>query len=228
MKTSRYIHLIMLVFIFGATLTLFINAKNHKEKLYEKPKYTYQQKKLPLFSVIVVNENAKISLYKNKFNMVSCSAKNNKIIPEDFSLNNFSVRNDTLFVKETNQDYSIYISAEKVKTIIGLENSKIDLKGFYSDSLRINLTKSKLTGSIKADSIKSFSLSAQKQSYVRLNKNVRVITINNQTKKKTYTRDNAHLNNVDINLKDKSKLWMPKPKNLTIQTDSLSIYNLIN
>jgi len=228
MKTSRYIHLTILVFIFGATLTLFINAKNHEEKSLKKPKANSKYLKLPLFSVIVAQENTKIKISKSISNFVICIAPNNEVIPKNYSFDNFLVKNDTLFVTKTDEKYDTHISVENVKSIIGLENSKIKLNDFYADSLQIDLTKSRLTGHLKADSINYFSLNAKKQSYVNINRPARIIRIDNVTKKEKVIIENANLKNATINLKNITKLWMPKPKNVTIKTDSLSSYNLNN
>lgn len=227
MKTSRYIHLTILVFIFGATLALFINAKKNTKQYAKNVISNYKQQKLPPFTVLVVKESASISLNNGNHSVSSYTLKNNNV-DEKFIFDNYLVKNDTLFIDKVNTNYTISVAAKNLKSIIGLEKSKVNLSRFYADSLQIDLTKSRLTGYLRADSINYFSLNAKKQSYVNINRPARIIRIDNVTKKETVIIENANLKNATIILKDKTKLWMPKPKNVTIKTDSLSTYNLSN
>lgn len=226
MKTSRYIHLTILVFIFGATLTLFINAKNYEEN---KPKRNIEDvvdvKKIDDFSVIVVKENAKVNIKKNALASIHSYDKNYQVIKDHYNFKDLVFKNDTLFVNSIDPKYKIVIHANSLQKIIGLENSEIHFDDFYKDTLSIKLTKSKLTGMLRTNFINSFKIKAEKQSKINLwRKNI--VKIDSITKKRKFVRERLKFNQAQIILKNNSTLAMPKPNKLFIEADSLSIYNL--
>ena len=61
MKTSNYILLAFFTFVFGLSLTLFIDSKLH-EKLSKKESAFATEQKLDHFSVLVAEEQADITI----------------------------------------------------------------------------------------------------------------------------------------------------------------------
>lgn len=230
MKTSRYIHLTILVFIFGATLTLFINAKNHEEEDSNKPKINLEDvvdvKKIDDFSVIVVKENAKVTIKKNVLtSSIHSYDKNHEVIKEHYNFKDIILKNDTLFVNSIDPKYKIIIHANSLQKIIGLESSEIYFDDFYNDTIQVDLTKSKLTGILKSNLINSFKINAKKQSKINLWRKA-ILKIDSITKKRNFVRKRLNFKIAEITLKDKSSLSMPKPTKLTIEADSLSTYDI--
>lgn len=228
MKTSKYLQIILLIFIIGATLTLFVSAKNHEESNKNKPKINPEEtvdfKKIDDFSVIVVNKNAKVTIVKDSLTSIQSYDKNHGVIKEHYNFKDIELKNDTLFVDSINSKYKIHIHANSLRKIIGLENSEIRLNTFYNDTLVIDLTKSKLRGSLKNNLINDLKINAKKQSKINLYQKTIFVT-DSITKKRKLLWQKFKLKNVAIKLKDQSKLTITKPLKLVIETDSLSTYN---
>jgi len=225
MKTSKYIQIVLLIFIFGITLTLFMKAKSYSEKTETKPGAYFDTKLLDDFSVIVVKEKAKINLKNDSINRVFSRYKINGIQKEHYNFKEIELKNDTLFIDKVNPKYNITIRSKSVKKIIGLENTVIWLGGYHQDTLQIDLTKSKLKGFLKSNLINSFKVMAKKQSKINLDK-FGTLVFDSITQKYNHKVEPLILKNAEITLKNKSTLWMPKPLKLIIDADSLSTYRV--
>lgn len=228
MKTSRYLQITLFIFIVGVTLTLFISAKNYEETNKNKPKInpeeTVDLKVIEDFSVIVVRENAKVTIVKDLITSIHIYDKNYGVIKDHYNFKDIKLKNDTLFVDSIDSKYVVNIHANSLQEIIGLQNSEIRLNTFYNDTLNIDLTKSKLRGSLRNNLINSLKIKAKEQSKVNLYRKS-IFIFDSITKKRKLLRKNFKLQNVAVQLKGNSKLTIPKPLKLVIDTDSLSTYN---
>lgn len=228
MKTSKYLQIFLFIFIVGATLTLFISAKNHEENSKNKskvnPEETVDFKKINDFSVIVVNKNAKVTIVKDSLTSIHVYDKNNGVIKEHYNFKDIALKNDTLFVDSIDSKYKIKIHANSLQKIIALENSDIHLNPYYNDTLLIDLTKSKIRGALKVNLIHSLKIDAKEKSKINFYRKS-TFAIDSITKKLKRVWQKNKLKKVEAKLKDGSKLTIPKPLKLVIEADSLSTYN---
>ena len=95
MKTSNYIAISFLIFLFGGILLLFVGAKNYEAN--EIASTLTQVQKTASFSVVVAEPGAYLVLKNGK--EFSISQKYKKDNGPNFAP--FEVRNDTLFVSAT-------------------------------------------------------------------------------------------------------------------------------
>jgi hypothetical protein len=228
MKTSKYIQTALLLFIFATTLVLFLDAKSFTEKPPIKPKGYYDSKLLNDFSVIVAEENSKFWIRNDSISSVYYQYRDTGgALKSDFGFECFSLKNDTLFVSSVNENYWLYVNTQSVNKIIGKENSEIGLSGYYSDTLNITITKAKIKGSLRNDSIKLLKIEADNHSDIRFGRITRRI-IDSITNEEKFMPLNLKLIEAQITLKDHSNLKMPKPQKLIIDSDDTSSYTISN
>lgn len=225
MKTSKYIQLVLLIFIIGATLTLFINAKSYYGNPEGKPKFFSDVKLLDNFSVIVVKDNAKINLVNDSINRVISKYMYNEERKGKYNFEEIAIKNDTLFISKVDSKYKIIVNAKSVKKIIGMKNSTIRFNSYYSDTIDVDLTKSNLYGGLKSNLINSFKVTANNHSKININEFVKKI-LDSVTGKYSWKTQKLIFKEAEITLKDKSALFMPKPLKLVIDADSLSTYRV--
>ncbi len=227
MKTSKYLQFALFIFIIGATSTLFICAKNYEENNNNKPKLnpeeTVDVKKIDDFSVLVVKENAKVTIVKDSLTSIHSYDKNYGVIKEHYNFKGIALKNDTLFIDEVDSKYKIHVHAKSLRNIIGLENSKIHFNTFYNDTLQVDLTRSKLTGSLKGNLIHSLKINAKNQSKINLWR-TSIAIIDSITKKRKFIKQKFRFKKAEIKLTNNSTLSMIKPLKLIIEVDSLSTY----
>lgn len=234
MKTSKYIQTALLLFIFAATLILFLDARSYTFTADQtinptiKVKGYYDHKLLNDFSVVVAEKNSKFWVRMDSINRAYYQHRDtSEVSKSGFSFECFNVKNDTLFVSNVDEKYTLYVNTQSVNRIIGKENSEIGLLEYYSDTLTLTLTKSKVTGSLRNDYTKVLKIEADNHSdinFVRL----MVKTIDSITKKVKFIPLDEKLAEVEITLKKYSNLKIPKPQKLIISTDETSHYTIFN
>lgn len=145
MKTSNYIAISFLIFLFGGILLLFVGAKNYEAN--EIASTLTHVKKTASFSVVVAEPGAYLVLKNGR--EFSISQKYKKDTASNFAP--FEVRNDTLFISGINlkklklgEFIAPEVYCKNVKSIIGKENSNIQLESYYVDSLNISMKKSRM------------------------------------------------------------------------------------
>lgn len=158
MKTSNYIFLSYLIFLFSGILLLFIGAKYY-ERVDNVDNFLSQEKPLDTFSVVVAEAGSNFVLKTGAQNKIS--QRYLKELVPNFAP--FAVRNDTLFVyaikkyqqniQEQSKGGSFIIVPEIfckiVKSIVVKEKSEVRLNEFHADSLSINLNKAQLNANFK-------------------------------------------------------------------------------
>lgn len=182
MKTSNYIFLSFLIFLFSGIIALYVGSKYY----YENLKFLIKVKKTASFSVIVAEPGAVLVLKNGNEFRVSQSYRKGSV--PDFA--SFEVRNDTLFMSavQSKIDGKWFIVPEvyckNVKSIIAKEKTNINLKNYQTDSLYIKLNKSDFFWTLKKTNFVSINA---KDSYLHL------------------YEGNIHKMNVDL---DKTGLWL--------------------
>ncbi len=131
MKTSNIIITAYCIFLIGATLTLFIDYKQHKGV----GEMTLQQViELPDFSVVVAESGAKFQISQSDSNKLCIFALENKKIPTSL----YRIQNDTLFVASVQINKLIpSFHVRNIKHITAGKESDITIFGITSDLLNI-------------------------------------------------------------------------------------------
>lgn len=154
MKKSSYVLILFVIFIWGGNNLL------RKPVTLVDP-IIKRTKKLENFSVVVAQPGSKVFLQTQwpavKYPTFSYSTSEREPYPNSPIGSSFGVRNDTLFVFASSSEKehagdSFYCRG--VKTIVGMEQSDIQLWYLKVDSLNLKLRYSKLSG--------DFDLSARK------------------------------------------------------------------
>ena len=200
-----------------------MNAKSNYEGTEINPEFYSDVKLLDDFSVIVVKDDAKINLVKDSINSVISKYKYKR--KEKYNFEEIAVKNDTLFISKVDSKYKIIVNVKSVKKIIGLKNSTIWFNRYYSDTVDVYLTKSKLHGSLKSTLINSFKVTANNQSKINLYEISKKV-LDSVTEKYSFKTQKLIFKEAEIILKNKSTLFMPKPLRLVIDADSLSTYRV--
>jgi hypothetical protein len=203
----------------------FLDAKGYTENSKAKLRGYYDKKNLDHFSVIVAEEEAKFWILDDTINEVSVSYQNNKPVAKPYEFNAVCLKNDTLFISEIKPEFTLFVKGKSVKKIIGKENSEIGLSSFYNDTVSLDLIKSKISGSLRYDSIKLLKVIAKKHSNINLMKLTKTV-IDSLTKKPTQKTLNLIFKEAEITLKDHSELSIQKPQKLLIEADSTSTYSI--
>ena len=146
MKTSQYILLSFLGFVFAAALVLFADSKNGEKVNGNVFGETIPETRLEAFSVIVAEKKANITIKNDSVNSMSALLFQTDSV---FQLPEYKIINDTLFISKSGYAAKTIIKCHAVKTIIGRSNSNIQLGNYKTDSLSIYLDKSRVNGWIK-------------------------------------------------------------------------------
>lgn len=230
MKTSKYIQTTLLLFIFIATLVLFLDAKSINEVKVPptKTKGYYDSKLLHNFSVIVAEESSKFWIRHDSISSVYYQHRDTDgRSKSDFGFECFNLKNDTLFVSSVNENYWLYVNTQSVNKIIAKENSEIGFLGYHSDTLNLTVTKAKVTGSIRNDSINLLKINAHNHSDISFGRMTRKI-IDSITKEEKFISLNDKLKEAEITLKDHSTIRIQEPQKLIIHSDDTSHYTIFN
>ena len=237
MKTSKHILISFFVFIFGAILVLYADAKAHGK---EKRAYTVfsQPKKLDSYSVIVAEYNSKVFIKSDSVNTIVIEAdkrvsvdplKKDKTIVEEFKKEfqfpEYKIINDTLYIsKEINTSDKIILKTNTLKKIITQKNAKIIILDFKADSLSVSLNNSSLSGDFSSKSLGYFNVIATNKSDINIqNMNISSsLTIKaDNSKIALYTNITKELNAV---LTNNAELQTGKSEKLQIESDTSSNY----
>lgn len=226
MKTSSYIILSFLVFLFGGIFVLFTAAKIHS---INEPKVilTWQEKPISPFSVVVAEPGAEVNVKYEQNSRIGLSLQKGDscIYPP------FEIRNDTLFVHPyvgKVKQRSVFVLGDGIKTIQGKENSTIWIKQFEGDTLVLKLNDAKLQFFPDKFNFKKFSciISANRSTVEMGSVNFDQLDVNlNQTQMNT---NSIKVSNFLGVLKDHSTLLLSDIKRINLESDSTSTYKLNN
>jgi hypothetical protein len=234
MKTSNYIFSAFLIFLFGGILLLFIGAKFYKGADNE-DNFLTQEKPLNTFSVVVAEPGSNFVLKDGTQNKIS--QRYLKELVPDFA--SFEVRNDTLFVYSVKKEdsskqgrstggYFIIVPeifCKKVKCIIAKEKSKINLEGFKTDSLSINLNTAELEW--RYDKAAFVSINAKNSNIYFDGENLEKLAVQlDKTQLRVYLK--KRMNNLSGNLKNHSDCTFSLSKSTNIDVDETSNCNFYN
>jgi hypothetical protein len=225
MKTSNYILLAFFTFVFGLSLTLFIDSKLH-DKLSKKESAFVTEQKLDHFSVLVAEEQADITIsfgLENKIISVvrALDQPKKQQSPKKF----LRISNDTIFVKKADSVASLNIHCKSINKVIGNKNAKISIWSFVKDSLFVELNQSKLECYSHNVNTKSLSIVAKNHSNINFIPTIYYEMDNDGKKKMVYQE---FMGFVKVSLKNHSKLNMRKPRRIDIEADSTSSYTFFN
>lgn len=151
MKTSNYILIAFFVFLFGGIFLLFLTSKHHKAEV---PQWKSSEKPLDDFSVVVAEPGARFQVKIGDTTKLQINYK----LPDTLSYPKSYVRNDTLFmfpwegkIQSKQLDKGLIIRynnmivyARQLHSIIGKENSDIELYELTPDTLNINANRSRI------------------------------------------------------------------------------------
>ncbi|MEN8122682.1 MAG: hypothetical protein ABFS35_20240 [Bacteroidota bacterium] len=220
MKTSKYILIAFLIFIFGGLLSLYIFSKLHKEKHLE---FTKVEEKLNNFSVIVAEEGAGFYLVPDSVFKIGASLFEND---SSFHFPVYIVENDTLYIQALNYKYSrLKINCNSVNTIIGKSKNRIDFNHFAADSLMIEINNGEMYGSFSEKGVKNLRIKATDNSNINFN-NSKIENIELTLYQSRASLYNNDVKTLDAKLFNKSNLFGMVVSKLYLQTDSTSNYRV--
>lgn len=228
MKTSQYILLSFLGFVFAATLVFFADSKNGKKVNVNVFGETIPETRLEAFSVIVAEKKANITIKNDSVNSMSALLFETDSV---FQLPKYKIINDTLFISKSGYAAKTIIKCHAVKTIIGRSNSNIQLGNYKTDSLSIHLDKSRINGWIKNSPMDFVAIEIH-------NKSNMTVTLNRSSIKNAHLKiDNSEvflnnnkssLNQVSAALSNKGNMRLFRPVKLEVDCDLSSRYWINN
>lgn len=223
MKTSNYISIAFLAFLFGGIFLLFLTTKLDS-RANENTKKEVFEKSLGSFSVIVAEARADFRIKSGTPSKIS----NNYLKGETAAFPPYIVRNDTLFVSafpENVKVYNVEVSCAKIKCIEGKEKSNIVLEEFSGDSLLLKLSGTEFS-QFAATSSGNVSLQViADNSSVRIG-NSSLKNLDLQLIKTEMTVWNTNIANLSGSLKESSYLSLRTISKINLEVDSSSSYRL--
>lgn len=220
MKTSKYISIAFVLFIFGAIFILFIDSKFHID---DKSEFTTVDKKLELFSVIVAEKGARFHLhYNSDFKFQGTLFRNE----ETYHFPDYNISNDTLRIFESNENiFPIKIYCNSITSIIGKSESDIRLYKFQTDSLNIEITNGKINGTLGNYGVKKLSIKASQNSNIGFHQSkIEFLDITlSQSTSSIFNNDIIYLT---AHLTNESNLFGSSQVNLSLTKDNSSKYQL--
>lgn len=224
MKTSNYIIIAFLVFLFGVVFVLFLTAKIHQSGsnvgLYS------EEKKLEPFSVVVAEPGASFYLRNGEYPRMCCMYQK----PDTCAFLKYGIRNDTLFVfaaTGSNKPAFLHeIYGKNIKGIVAKENSYMNLQQFAADTLFVSLNNAKLEAFF--DQTKGttalFSVQALRSDITLTGANIGRVDIQlNKTKMHTW---NNSIDNLSGSLKNESHVTFGRLNKISLDVDPSSAYQL--
>ena len=226
MKTSNYISISFLIFLFGGIFLLFLSSKFH-EGTVSKQEFESFEENLDDFSVIVAGPNSNIGLRNGTQSKIVISF----LKTDSCTIPPHEVRHDTLFIYEYAvgaSPISAQVFCPRPRAVLLKDNSVVNLNDFSIDTLDVSMSAGKMYGTFEqSDSPKGvINLSATKNSNIYINQsNMEALNIN---------LDHSELNIQDVSiltlsgfLKNDSKLYSYKSiGKMNIEVDATSRYNL--
>ena len=223
MKTSNSIMLSFLVFLFGGIFVLFIAAKIHSLN-DSKVIWTWQEKALSPFSVVVAEPGAEFSVQYDQSSRIGLSLQ----LGDTCSFPHFEIRNDTLFVYSFAgrvKQQSVIVFGSSIKTIQGKENSTIQLKQYEGDTLMVKLNKSVFKHYPDNSQHNNFSLILfASESNIQMG-GASIQTMEIHLNKTDMTGIGTSISNLTGVLNDHSTLLIGKIRKINLEIDSTSTFN---
>lgn len=151
MKKSSYLLILFVVIIWGGNPLLKKSTSNPAPLVH-------QTKKIDPFSVVVAQPGSKVLLH-TQWSVVQNSTFSFVLDKNElYKSTSFGVRNDTLFVfasssEKAHRNDRFYCN--RIKSIVGLEKSQIQLNYFKADTLKVKLNYAKLSGDFEHGTKKS-------------------------------------------------------------------------
>ncbi len=224
MKTSKYILIGFLIFIFGSTLILNITSKLHlQDKEYMSAKYSRVEEKLKKFSVIVAEKGAKFYLVPDSVFKIEASLSEND---SSYYFPVYIVEHDTLYIQASNYKHiRPEIHCNSITTIIGKSKNRIDFNHFAADSLLLEINNGWVYGSFSDKWIINLRIKATNNSNINFNKSkidYLELTLY-QSRARVY---NKGVKMINAKLFNKSDLFASADFKLSLQSDSTSKYRI--
>ena len=222
MKTSSYITISYFTFLFIGIFVLFTAAKIHS---LNEPKviWTWQEKPLSPFSVVVAEPGAEFSVQYDQSSRIGLSLQKG----DTCSFPHFEILNDTIFVNSFNEkvkQQSVIVFGPRIKTIQGKENSTIWLKQFGSDTLVVKLNKATFKHFPDNSQHNQFSLTLFAiESKIQLGTAL-IQTMELHLSKTEMTGQGTSVSNLTGDLNDHSTLSIGQMRKINLETDSTSTY----
>lgn len=223
MKTSNYIAISFLIFLFGGIFILFLAARIDPRGSFHQ-EFLTQEKVLDSFSVIIAEQGAGIRLRYGQTSKMSVD------YPKDdtCSLPPFTVRNDTLFVsaysyRKKQRPVDVYCNG--LKSIQEKNAAHVTIeKEFQADTLIVKLDNAEFSYYSEKDSPGKISLTLiADQSKINIGEtNLEKLEIQlNNTEMNVY---NNSIGNLSGSIKNHSKLYVDTFRKINIEVDSTSNY----
>lgn len=223
MKTSNYIAISFLIFLFGGIFILFLSARIDPRGSYHQEFFT-QEKVLDNFSVIIAEQGAGIHLRYGQAPKMSIQYSKG----DTCSLPPFTVRNDTLFVssysyKKKQRPVDVYCNG--LKSIQEKNAAHVTIeKQFQADTLMVKLDNAEFSYYSEKDNPDRISLTLfADQSKVNIGEtNFEKLEIQlNNTEMNVY---NNSIGNLSGSIKNHSKLYIDTFRKINLEADSTSNY----
>jgi len=225
MKTSNYISISYLIFLFGGIIVLFSAAKLNPKAGYIVRSFM-ETKALGSFSVVVAEPGVRLIIKHDSISKILGFHNEGTIC----KFPPYELRNDTLFFLSYPQpDFQwIQVECNGIKTFLVKENASVRLDEFQGDTLMIKLERATFSCYFDKDEKKNFVLSViSKESQIQLIKpDISKLNIQlNHTIMRAYSNSIGALSG---SLKNKSWLRISKLKsvnkaNLEVDATSASI-----
>ena len=216
MKTSKIIIISFFIFIIGAMLILFIEAKKHKKEMFKN--LNNKEIALPPFSVIVADEGTNFHIVQSNSNKFTFELKKN----ENMSHLKFVIKNDTLFL--TGKAVKTTVNCKNIKSIITNKRSWVVIEKISSDSLQINARGGELFIELPEENLSKMAklrITSSNHASVRItNLLINNLSINSDNSEvKVY----CAINSLQCRLSNNSKLFSQhNPNVLNMERDSSS------
>ncbi len=225
MKTSNYIVIAFVAFLFGGILLLFISGK-YRPGEYDKAELRTIEDKLDDFSVIVATNHADIKVTEGiENNKLTVYYKTSDSIPE---MPAFTVQNDTLFIEKTPNKIQAEIRCKKLNEVIITEKSIIRINKLPIDTFAVSVSSGKfyLVADKQTEEVKQIKIHAEDHSYLQFDK-MYIEDVELYLNHSTVNFQNTPILSVTGSLKNVSKLRCYRAiGKMNLDIDSNSSYHL--
>lgn len=223
MKTSNYIIIAFLIFLFGGILTLFVCAKLNPEASRSREYETLEKPSDP-FSVIVANSGVNLFVKKGEINKLGIYF----LKGEEAIFPPYEVRNDTLFVgafPKSERRTSLHVFCTNVRSIEGKTNSEIAWEQFTGDSLSVKLNNAGFRHYSRTKTSSAALQIIANNSSVQLG-DISIENLDIQLNKTEMNVWNSSVGELSGTLTESSKLSMGRISKISLEVDPSSSYNL--
>jgi len=223
MKTSNYIIMAFLIFLFGGILTLFVSAKLDP-RAGQNQKFETLEKPLDPFSVIVAEPGASFQIKTGETTRLSTNYQKG----EEAILPSYVVRNDTLFVSafpKSEKRTNLEVCYTKIRSIEGKANSEITAHQISGDSLTIKLNDAHFRHYSRTKTSNAALQIIANNSNVQLG-DISIENLDIQLNKTEMNVWNSSIVNLSGTLTESSSLSMGQISKINVEVDSSSNYHL--